>query len=188
MSKEVKEEVEKLTKIRKDALARIEELKEELDHWETIVKLIEDSLARAGFKKAAEIATAPAAPTAPEEVTYKALLPINTRSGTKLAEMRMTADLIRVVPEKEIEFKSSDPAFHSFFLRKVMTVIDKADKELVKKGILTPDLAFSYEVRQNEAGNIVEIVMKNPRDRVSDIKNKMEWTLRRMYERVTSGK
>ncbi|MFQ6085430.1 MAG: hypothetical protein ACE5OY_04100 [Candidatus Bathyarchaeia archaeon] len=175
-----REEVDKLTKIRNKALSQIEELKGKLSYWETITKLVEDALARKGFKKAAEI------PSAVEVAKYKMTASIKTKLGEKLADMHIGEDFVKIVPVKGIDFVVDDPAFQAFFVRRVIRGMEEADKELVKRGSIRPEQSIALQVDKDD-GKLREIIVKNPRERVREIRSAIEWTLRRMFERV-SGK
>lgn len=171
-----REEVEKLTRIRNEALSQIKDLKGKLEQWETIVKLVESSLTK--FKKAAELPLPVAKPS-----EYKATVPINTKLGEKLGDVYIAEDLIKIVPVEGVTFVVDDPAFQAFFLRRVLNRMDEADKESVKRGSLRADEALSYKVDE-EAGGIREISIRNPRDRGKEIRSAIEWTLRTMYRRI----
>lgn len=177
-----REEVEKLTRIRNEALNQIKDLKGRLEQWETIVKLVEGALIK--FKKAVELPAPAERPPAERPVEYKTVVPLKTQLGEKLGDMYISEDLVRIVPSEEIHFVVDDPAFQAFFLRRVMSGMDEADKESVKRGLLNANKAISYKVDQSEAGGIKEITITNPRDRVKEIRSAIEWTLRTMYKRI----
>jgi len=63
--------------------------------------------------------------------------------------------------------------------------MQKKDEEAVRKGGLSPDRVLSFDLDQQ--GNLLkQLHVKNYGDdtRLSEIKNAVRWTLRKMYEKT----
>ena len=77
--------------------------------------------------------------------------------------------------------------FHGpeFLLGKVLEPMQKKDEEAVRKGGLPPDRVLSFDLDQQ--GNLLkQLRVKNYGDetRLSEIKNAVRWTFRKMYEKT----
>ncbi len=110
---------------------------------------------------------------------------IRTISGVILADMHVDGPDLRVVPGEGMKFDTNTPPFRPFLLGKVLEPMQKKDEETVRKGGLSPDRVLSFDVDQQ--GNLLkQLRVKNFGDetRLSEIKNAVRWTFRKMYEKT----
>jgi hypothetical protein len=110
---------------------------------------------------------------------------IRTISGVVLADMHVDGPNLRVVPGEGMKFDTNTPPFRPFLLGKVLEPMQKKDEEAVRKGGLSPDRVLSFDVDQQ--GNLLkQLHVKNYGDdtRLSEIKNAVRWTFRKMYEKT----
>jgi hypothetical protein len=110
---------------------------------------------------------------------------IRTISGVVLADMHVDGPNLRVVPGEGMKFDTNTPPFRPFLLGKVLEPMQKKDEEAVRKGGLSPDRVLSFDVDQQ--GNLLkQLNVKNYGDdtRLSEIKNAVRWTFRKMYEKT----
>jgi hypothetical protein len=110
---------------------------------------------------------------------------IRTISGVVLADMFVSGPDLRVVPGEGMKFDTNTPPFRPFLLGKVLEPMQKKDEEAVRKGGLSPDRVLSFDLDQQ--GNLLkQLHVKNYGDdtRLSEIKNAVRWTFRKMYEKT----
>ncbi len=110
---------------------------------------------------------------------------IRTISGVVLADMHVDGPNLRVVPGEGMKFDTNTPPFRPFLLGKVLEPMQKKDEEAVRKGGLSPDRVLSFDLDQQ--GNLLkQLRVKNYGDetRLSEIKNAVRWTFRKMYEKT----
>ncbi len=110
---------------------------------------------------------------------------IRTISGVVLADMFVSGPNLRVVPGEGMKFDTNTPPFRPFLLGKVLEPMQKKDEEAVRKGGLSPDRVLSFDLDQQ--GNLLkQLHVKNYGDdtRLSEIKNAVRWTFRKMYEKT----
>lgn len=122
------------------------------------------------------------------EATKKQEVPpqsIRTISGVILADMHVDGPNLRVVPGEGMKFDTNTPPFRPFLLGKVLEPMQKKDEDAVRKGGLSPDRVLSFDLDQQ--GNLLkQLRVKNYGDetRLSEIKNAVRWTFRKMYEKT----
>ncbi|HZY47248.1 MAG TPA: hypothetical protein VFE96_05555 [Candidatus Bathyarchaeia archaeon] len=110
---------------------------------------------------------------------------IRTVSGVVLADMHVNGGDLRVVPGEGMKFDTNTPPFRPFLLGKVLEPMQKKDEEAVRKGGLSPDRVLSFDLDQ-QGSLLKQLRVKNYGDetRLSEIKNAVRWTFRKMYEKT----
>ncbi|MCS7117317.1 MAG: hypothetical protein NZ957_00830 [Thaumarchaeota archaeon] len=159
---------------------RIQELQSELERLRAVVRYVDEALAKSSFKRADALVAkrAPEQSTAEEQRERPALRTVRSRSGKTLATLTFTADAARFVLSPELQLMRDHKPFSSFLLRKVLDGFVTQDQEMVSKGYLDQDQAFSYEVTYE--GDVVrQIEIRNYRNeaRLREIISALRWTL-----------
>ncbi len=110
---------------------------------------------------------------------------ISTMSGVQLAKLAVEGQDLLIAPAGDIRFDISAPPFRSFLVEKVLEPMRKSDEESARKHEVPPERVMSYTIDQ-EAGALKELRIKNYGDprRLNEIKDKVRWTFRRMYEKT----
>ncbi len=110
---------------------------------------------------------------------------ISTMSGVQLAKLALEGQDLVIAPAGEIRFDTNAPPFRSFLVEKVLEPMRKSDEESARKREVQPEKVMSYTIDQ-EAGVLKKLRIKNYGDprRLNEIKDKVRWTFRRMYEKT----
>lgn len=181
---EDEEDTKRLADLRQSLQERIGAVENELDDLKTLLALLDKRLAQVSFKKAHIPEPSEEPPRV--EFEYERVVPLKTTSGTLLAEIQIGKEALRVIPANEVKLSRDIPPFESFMVKRIFENMIKRDEEDEKKEKLSPDMRFSYEVRESEDGMIEEILIKNYRTdrRLRELRTSLRWTLEKMYEKV----
>ena len=110
---------------------------------------------------------------------------ISTMSGVQLAKLAVEGQDLIIAPASDVRFDVSSPPFRSFLVEKVLEPMRKSDEESARKHEVQPERVMSYTI-DHEAGILKELRIRNYGDprRLNEIKDKVRWTFRRMYEKT----
>ena len=177
---EEKENIKKVAKLRVTIEKRVEAMETELDELKTLLKLIDSTLIKDGFKRA-ELSQ----PTkTPPQTKPKKGTPLKTVTGDILAQIYTEKDSMQIVLAEDKNFEIHVPPFTSFFVERVLAKMQDKDKEDAGKGKLTPERIMSYDIKR-DGNKIQEIAINNLRtERFREIKSSVRWTLEKMYEKM----
>jgi hypothetical protein len=188
MSEEEKEEIKKIAKLRATLEKRVEIMETELDELKTLLKLIDTTLIKEGFKRAKiskPIQTPPKQATKPPSVTPKKKgVQLKTVTGDLLAQFRVKNDSVYITLAEDKNFDIHTPPFKSFFVERVLAKMQEKDREDANKGKIDPEKTLYYNIKQD--GNILrEVIIRNlRRDRSRELKSSIRWTLEKMFEKM----
>lgn len=174
---EEEELVKKLAKLKAYLERRKEELEEELSNLKALTEIVNGYLAEKSFKRVEALKPA-------EEEG----IPIRTVDGAHLGNLLVEGRTLTVTFDPSLKCDSNIPPLRAFLIAKVLEPMRKKDEEAVKAGRIEEKDAFSYTVEE-EGGIVKRIIVKNFGDerRLTELKNAIRWTLRRIYERVVGG-
>lgn len=189
-------EVRKLAEAKARIEKRIRWLEKELDHFKSILEVVNSTLVEKSFRhvEVAEPSPSPTTPVTPAppppalEVPvkeYKQVVPLKTVTGVLLVNMQIEDDEVRVTPAEGIMFDVNTPPFQPFLVSRILEPMQMKDKEAARMGEISPDKIFAYNVVKD--GDIIrEIVIRNYRDprRLQEIKTSLRWTFDKMYEKT----
>jgi hypothetical protein len=179
---EEKENIKKMAKLRATIEKRVEAMETELDELKTLLKLIDSTLIKEGFKRA-EISQ----PT-PTQTKPKKGIPLKTVTGELLAQIYTEKDSMQILLAEDKNFEINIPPFTSFFVERVLAKMQEKDKEDADKGKITPERTLSYNIKR-DGNRIQEIAISNLRpERFREIKSSVRWTLEKMYEKMKQNK
>ena len=188
MSEEEKEEIKKIARLRASLEKRVETMETELDELKTLLKLIDTTLIKEGFKRAKisqPVQPSPKKATQPPTTTpQKKGVQLKTVTGDLLAQFRVEKDSVYIILAEDKNFDIDTPPFKSFFVERVLTKMQEKDREEAKKGKIDPEKTLNYNIKQE--GNILrEVIIKNLRpDRSRELKSSIRWTLEKMFEKM----
>jgi len=182
------EKVKKLVEFREKLERRIAEVRQELEGLQNLMEIIDDFLIEKGFKRP-EISGIEEAKREKEKIEVPAgyvEFPIKTPMGEKLATMYIGDGVVRVVLNKDKNFRDNIPPFRQFLIDRVLLKMQEKDREAARKGEITPDKILSYSIVK-EGDVIKEIIIRNvSEERIRDLKSSIRWTLEKMYEKMVS--
>jgi hypothetical protein len=171
---------------------RIRQQEEEVASWRSFVDVVDSLLAERSFR--------PVEIDIPQETPPKVVsgpaaskpaadsIPIMTVDGTRIGSIRVEQRALHVTPESNVNLDSESPPLRSFLLAKVLEPMQTKDKEAAGAGAIPPENMLRYELKQKE-GRLMAIDIMNYGDdrRLLELKNAIRWTLRRMYEKTSTG-
>lgn len=179
---EEKENIKKMAKLRATLEKRVEAMETELDELKTLLKLIDSTLIKEGFKRA-EITQPLQTQTKPRKG-----IPLKTVTGEVLAQIYTEKDYMQILLAEDKNFEINIPPFTSFFVERVLAKMQEKDREDAGKGKITPERILSYNIKR-EGNKIQEITLNNLRpERFREIKSSVRWTLEKMYEKMKQNK
>src|SRR5215208_7952548 len=114
-----------------------------------------------------------------------------------LANAEISPDEVIIIPAPGINLNVNTPPFKSFFLNRILEVMERKDTEKVSQGALRESDALNYKVEEEEqdigasgggggsSGIIKRIVINKYRekDRLQEIFNTSAWVFTRMLEK-----
>jgi hypothetical protein len=169
---------------------RIRQQEEEVASWRSFVDVVDSLLAERSFRPveipqeaAPKAVSGPAVSKPPADS-----IPIMTVDGTRIGSIRVEQKALHVTPEPNVNLDSESPPLRSFLLAKVLEPMQSKDKEAAAAGAIPPENMLRYELKQQE-GRLIAIDIMNYGDdrRLLELKNAIRWTLRRMYEKTSTG-
>lgn len=172
---EEQELVKKLAKLKAYLEKRRGELEEELSNLKALTEIVNGCLAEKSFKRV-------------EAPRPAGGIPIKTVDGAHLGNLIVEERKLTVTFNPSLRCDSNIPPLRAFLVAKVLEPMRRKDEEAVKSGRIEEKDAFSYTVEE-EGGAVKRIIIKNFGDerRLTELKNAIRWTLRRIYERVIGG-
>ena len=190
-----------LVNFKKKLEKRIEELDVELKEVSATLEAVNYVLLEKGFKrgdlkeakapkeevpKEVEVAVEEEVPAIPRAAEPESVIPLKTMEDEPLAIIYVDKEALHVLPDESKYFNVNTPPFQAFLVERVLAKMQTKDSELVRKGQLTPDKMFAYNITR-EGDLIREIVIRNvDEDRLRELKSSIRWTLEKMYEKTKS--
>jgi len=117
------------------------------------------------------------------------------KDGLVLATVRVSKNIIEIVPENTITLYVDTPPFKSFFLNRILEGMKNKDLEKVRQGQLNENQMLRYDVNaassdnnNNNADNKkqlkkVQISNYREKERITEIFNTSAWVFTRMLEK-----
>lgn len=167
---------------------KIAENESELTKLRGFLEVVDEMLAERSFKKVevpgVKVPTQPIAEPL-QAPKVREVSAIATISGDHLADIQVSENELRLVPNPDIKFDSNSPPLRAFLINRVLEPVRVKDQEAAKSGQLPEDRAMTYEVAE-ESGQFKGLTVRNYGDdrRLLELKNAIRWTLRRMYEKT----
>ncbi len=190
MSSPEQQLTKKLAEMKSFLERRIKQQEDEVNSLRSFLEVVDSLLAERSFRPV-EIASPTQPPGRPRASpsTHSERIPIMTTNGATIASILMDQDGMHVVPEANVKLDSNSPPLRAFLLGKILDPMQTKDKEAASSGAIPPEDILAYDLEQ-EDGYLKAIHIKNYGDdrRVLELKNAVRWTLRRMYEKVSTKK
>jgi hypothetical protein len=196
------EKLKALVSLKKKLEKRIEKLEAEMKETTATLEAVNSILLEKGFKrgdiKEVKLSEKEALPTIhvtikgekstmPHATASDKVIPLKTMNEESLAIIYVDKEALHVLPDESKKFSVSTPPFQQFLIERVLTKMQEKDSDLVRKGQLTPDKMFGYNI-VSEGDLIREIELMNvDEERLKELKSSIRWTLEKMYEKAIKG-
>ena len=197
------EKLKALVNFKQKLEKRIEELNAELEESQGLLEAVNSVLLEKGFKRGdikevkeikeepkeeepptvhVTVEEKPAEPPPPAEP--ESVIPLKTMDDEPLAIIYVDKEALHVLPDERKQFSVSTPPFQPFLVERVLAKMQEKDSELVRRGELTADKMFAYNI-VSEGDLIREIVIRNvDEERLKELRSSIRWTLEKMYEKT----
>jgi hypothetical protein len=189
LSKEEDSDLKRLAEMKAYLEKKISESEHETDRLKSFLQAVDSVLAEKSFRRV-KIA-ARAEPTSPLETPQAKekeageVWPITTPEGVHLADLQITESELALVPDPTIKYDVASPPLRAFLVARVLDPMHVKDEELAKAGQLSADRILTYEMA-DDGGALKSLRVRNYGDqrRLTELRNAMRWTVRRMYEKT----
>jgi hypothetical protein len=188
LAKEEDSDLKRLAEMKAYLEKKISESERETDRLRSFLQVVDSVLAEKSFRRV----KIPGGPEASVVETAEArekqageAWPITTPEGVHLADLQITESDLTLVSDPTIKYDVTSPPLRAFLVARVLDPMRVKDEELAKAGKLSADRILAYEVA-DDGGAFKSLRVRNYGDqgRLSELRNAMRWTLRRMYEKT----
>lgn len=181
------DEKRKLAEFRTRLLRQITEAEDDLENLRILLKFIDETLLEKGFKKAEVLRQKPKKTDVPPPVDASMITPLKASAGEILATLSLSDETLRVIVAEDKVFNAQTPPFKQFLIERVLEKMKEKDSEAVRKGEISPEQTFSYELIVEDDA-IREIHIRNVTiERLRELKSSIRWTLEKMYEKTKNS-
>lgn len=189
MSKEEDSDLKRLAEMKAYLEKKISESERETERLRSFLQAIDSLLAEKSFRRVKIPADAhvTSAPETPQEKEAQAseVWPITTPEGVHLADLQITESGLTLVPDPNIRYDVASPPLRAFLVARVLDPMHMKDEESSRAGQLGADKVLAYEVA-DDGGALRSLRVRNYGDqrRLTELRNAIRWTVRRMYEKT----
>jgi len=185
----LEEAAKSLAELKKYLEDKVAALSTELEHLKTLIKLVDEALAKVSFKPASALEVPKEAVQAASTrglETEMLILASSRMSNKLLGKMYIGEGYVRIVPAQDLELNINIPPFRQFLVEKVLEEMRRRDREAVERGEIKESEALDYEIK-TKGDILTEIFVKNISDerRMRELKNAVRWTFERMLEKIS---
>jgi hypothetical protein len=189
LSKEEDSDLKRLAEMKAYFEKKISESERETDRLKSFLQAVDSVLAEKSFRRVkipagVEATSALEMPEAKEKQAGE-VWPITTPEGVHLADLQITESEITLVPDPTIKYDVTSPPLRAFLVARVLDPMHVKDEESSKAGKLVADRILAYEVA-DDGGALKSLRVRNYGDqgRLTELRNAIRWTVRRMYEKT----
>lgn len=187
LSKEEDSDLKRLAEMKAYLEKRIMESERETEQLRSFLQAVDSVLVEKSFRRVKipmENQRAPA-PEGPQEKQPSEIWPITTPEGAHLADLQITESELTLVPDSSIRYDVASAPLRAFLVGRVLDPMRIKDEESGREGQLASDKILAYEVAE-EAGALKSLRVRNYGDqrRLTELRNAIRWTVRRMYEKT----
>jgi hypothetical protein len=189
LSNEEDSELKRLAEMKAYLEKKISESERETDRLKSFLQAVDSVLAEKSFRRVkiparAEPTSVLETPQVKEKEAGE-VWPITTPEGVHLADLQITESELTFVPDPTIKYDVTSPPLRAFLVARVLDPMHVKDEELAKAGQLSADRILTYEMA-DDGGALKSLRVRNYGDqrRLTELRNAMRWTVRRMYEKT----
>ena len=191
LSKEEDSDLKRLAEMKAYLEKKISDSERETERLRSFLQAVDSILAEKSFRHvklpSEAQAQATAAPEMPggKERQASEVWPITTPEGVHLADLQITESELMLVPDPNTRYDVASPPLRAFLVARVLDPIHMKDEESTRAGQLSADKVLTYEVAE-DGGALKSLRVRNYGDqrRLTELRNAMRWTVRRMYEKT----
>jgi hypothetical protein len=188
LSREEDSDLRRLAEMKAYLEKKISDSEHETERLRSFLQAVDSVLAEKSFKRVklpSEAQAAPTPETGAKEKQTGEVWPITTPEGVHLADLQITESELVLVPDPNTRYDVASPPLRAFLVARVLDPIHTKDEELARAGQASPDRVLTYEVVE-DGGALKSLRVRNYGDqrRLTELRNAMRWTLRRMYEKT----
>jgi hypothetical protein len=189
LSKEEDSDLKRLAEMKAYLERKISESERETERLRSFLQAVDSVLAEKSFRRVkipdeTEATSAPEPPEARERQASE-VWPITTPEGVHLADLQITDSELALIPDEKIRYDVTSPPLRAFFIARVLDPMHMKDEESAKAGQLAADRVLTYEI-SDDGGALKSLRVRNYGDqrRLTELRNAIRWTVRRMYEKT----
>lgn len=189
LSKEEDSDLKRLAEMKAYLERKISKSERETERLKSFLQAVDSVLAEKSFRRVkipgeAEATSAPEAPEAKERQAGE-VWPITTPEGVHLADLQITESELELLPDPSIRYDVASPPLRAFLVARVLDPMHVKDEESAKAGQLSADRVLAYEMT-DDGGALKSLRVRNYGDqrRLTELRNAIRWTVRRMYEKT----
>jgi hypothetical protein len=189
LSKEEDSDLKRLAEMKAYLEKKISESERETERLRSFLQAVDSVLAEKSFRRvkipAETQATSPVAVPQEKEAPASEVWVIATPEGVHLADLQITESELTLVPDPSIKYDVASPPLRAFLVARVLDPMHMKDEESARAGQLGADKVLAYEV-PDEGGALKSLRVRNYGDqrRLTELRNAIRWTVRRMYEKT----
>jgi hypothetical protein len=187
LSREEDSDLRRLAEMKAYLEKKISDSEHETERLKSFLQAVDSVLAEKSFKrvKIPLEAQAASAPETGKETQTSEVWPITTPEGVHLADLQVTESELVLIPDPNTRYDVTSPPLRAFLVARVLDPIHTKDEESARAGQVSADRVLTYEVVE-DGGALKSLRVRNYGDqrRLTELRNAMRWTLRRMYEKT----
>jgi hypothetical protein len=189
LAKDDEADLKRLAEMKAYLEKKISDSERETERLRSMVEIVDSLLADKSFRRVKIPTLTQAEPAADVRRQPSEIWPIATPEGTHLADVQMSESEITLVPDPKIRYDVTSPPLRAFLIARVLDPMHAKDEEFARTGQVNPALVLVYEL-QEEEGILKALRVRNYRDqgRLTELRNAMRWTIRRMYEKTLQAR
>ena len=161
----------------------VEKRRNEIEKLKNNLAILDSVLKQSSFSKASSLRQnqEKAQPIASD--FESSVIPIKTGNNTVIANARVSAKEVVIIPSEDVKLDIETQPFKSFFLGRIIAGMESKDNLDVQNGKIDPDSVINCIINK-DGSTIREILIKNyrERERVNEIVNTAAWSFSRMIE------
>jgi hypothetical protein len=189
LSKEEDSDLKRLAEMKAYFEKKISDSEREIERLRSFLQAVDSVLAEKSFRHVKIPSEAQAAAT-PEmsggkERQTSEVWSITTPEGVHLADLQITESELMLVPDPNTKYDVASPPLRAFLVARVLDPMHLKDEESTRAGQLSADKVLTYEVAE-DGGALKSLRVRNYGDqrRLTELRNAIRWTVRRMYEKT----
>jgi hypothetical protein len=189
LSKEVDSDLKQLAEMKSYLEKKISDSERETERLRSFLKAVDSVLAEKSFRpvKISAVTETASAPEIRDGTEKQAgeVWPIATPEGVHLADLQITESELVLVPDTQVKYDVASAPLRAFLITRVLDPMHLKDDEAARSGHLSEAKILTYNVT-DDGGILKSVRVFNYGDqtRLTELRNAIRWTVRRMYEKT----
>jgi hypothetical protein len=161
----------------------VEKRRNEIEKLKNNLAILDSVLKQSSFSKASLLRQNQEKVQSIASDMESSVIPIKTGNNTVIANARVSAKEVVIIPSDDVKLDVETQPFKSFFLGRIIAGMESKDNLDVQNGKIDPDSVINCIINK-DGSTIREILIKNyrERERVNEIVNTAAWSFSRMIE------